>query len=101
MSTQIARIKNFSIIHCGGDNYIIHNTHKDFYPDGHTHIRDGKELKTCRTIIGNLLNSKEPHTSSIYILLSYIRLAEDEDYVVGIKRLINKKKQKQKYKNRI
>lgn len=101
MSTQIAKIKNFNIHHCGGDKYVIHNTNKEFHPSGHTHIRDCKELKTCKTIIRNILQNKEPHTSSVYILKSYARLAEDEAYVSKINKLIEKKKQKQKYKNRI
>ena len=72
--------------------YIIWNTHYDFR-NGHTHRFT---LGECESIIQDILNFVEPSRKSGWrefndLLISYIRLSEDEVYINHIVNLCNDK----------
>lgn len=92
----IYRKKNYKI-YDAGDNYIVHNTNLDFQ-DHHTHI---KNFKTCKYIIDLCIHKSIPdkHISD-YLLVSILRLSNDNAYKYKIETLLyNNKLKKEKYNN--
>lgn len=76
-----------------GNGYILHNASRPF-AEAHTHLRT---LEQCKMIAEKVRRNEVPHTGSIYLLISALRVSTDPDYQEEIKRIIERKKHKQKY----
>ena len=86
--------KNYAIYKVS-DGYIVHNTDYDF-KDKHTHIHN---YNVAKQIIRNLLHSAIPDTRNRYLLISHIRLSDNNTYTKGIQRVMDKRQAKEKYIN--
>ena len=78
--------------------YIVHNTNKK-WEEGHTHL---KSFNMAKELINNVIKHKKPKTSNGYLLMSHIRVTNDESYEKYIQDLMKTKrcKGKQTYRNR-
>ena len=78
--------------------YIVHNTNKK-WEEGHTHL---KSFNMAKELINNVTKHKKPKTSNGYLLMSHIRVTNDESYERYIRDLMYSKrgKSKQVYRNR-
>lgn len=79
---QIYRKKSF-IVFRAGDGYIIHNTEKSF-KKGHTHI---KNVNTAKYIVSLAAKKILPKHLSDYLLVSLLRLANDDIYTAKIEEM--------------
>lgn len=71
------------------DGFIVHNTEmKDF---AHSHI---KNYKTCLWIIELSLNKKCPYNLPKYLVISLIRLNNDDRYLYKLNSLLEKRNNK-------
>lgn len=77
-------------IYSAGNEYIIHNSNLDF-ENHHTHISN---FNTCVYIINLCIHKSVPKHLSDYLLISIIRLTDDNVY----KKQIENKLEKNKYK---
>lgn len=85
-------------IYKSGHNYIVHNTKYDF-KEKHSHIGT---FKTAKSIIYYVKKKIIPKNFSNYLLVSLIRISEDDKYIETIQDLVEtrtNKSKKQKYKN--
>lgn len=68
------------------DGYVLHNYRlKEFR---HTHI---KNYKTCLYLIRLSKHKKSPHDLSKYLIISLIRINDDEKYLVRLNELLENK----------
>lgn len=79
---QIYRKKSF-IVFRASDGYIIHNTEKSF-KKGHTHI---KNVNTAKYIVSLAAKKILPKHLSDYLLVSLLRLANDDIYTAKIEEM--------------
>lgn len=84
---QIYKKKSF-VIFRAGDGYIIHNTEKSF-DKGHTHI---KNVNTAKYIVTLAANRTLPKHLSDYLLVSLLRLTNDDEYAAQIEEMRNKQR---------
>lgn len=82
---QIYRKKSF-IVFRAGDGYIIHNTEKSF-KKGHTHI---KNVNTAKYIVSLAAKKILPKHLSDYLLVSLLRLSNDDIYTAKIEKMRKK-----------
>lgn len=77
--------RHFNIYKLGRNDYIVHNTHKQF-KYGHTHINN---YNTAKYILNLTLYSSIPQKKiSNYLLNSIVRISKDEPYINKIKKLM-------------
>lgn len=78
--------------------FIVHNTKKK-WEEGHTHL---KSFNMAKELINNVIKHKKPKTKNGYLLMSHIRVTNDESYAKFIQELIQarRSKSKQTYRNR-
>lgn len=71
---------------------------RDDGSDSHTHI---KSRNFCKSLIDFVMDKKVPTRVSNYILISCIRLSDDEGYIQKVNELLKtrKRKTKQNYYN--
>lgn len=94
----IYKKKNYKIY--GYNNqYIIHNT-RLLFEDHHTHINN---FHTCKFIIDLCIHKTVPKHLSEYLLVSIIRITDDQNYKDIIRGLLDKsnKKKDKEYKSNI
>lgn len=101
MSKQGARkiySKNEYIILAVSNGYIVYNTDKKF-EEGHTHL---ESYNMAKTIIDNCMKHKRPKTNNLYLIISHIRVSNDDKYIQLLTEMLAAKKDKGKkvYKNR-
>lgn len=89
----VYRKKNFRIYDVG-EEFVIHNTKYDF-ESHHTHINN---FKTCKYIIDLCLYKTVPYHLSDYLLISILRLSDDEQYKSKIRKVLEDNKRKRYYK---
>ena len=84
----IYKKKNFKIYDVGNNDYIVHNTKLDF-KNHHTHLRN---FHTCKFIIDLSIHKSIPKSKiSDYLIISLIRLSNDNVYINNLKRLLKNK----------
>lgn len=88
---QIYKKKSFVIFRCG-DGYIIHNTKKPF-EIGHTHI---KNVDTAKYLVYLSAKKKLPKRFSDYLLVSLLRLTNDDTYAYQIRAMRKRRKEGKK-----
>ena len=71
----IYKKRNYNVYDSGRDQYIIHNSNYDFN-NHHTHIRS---FKTCKFIIDLAIHKSIPKHLSDYLIISLLRIANDND----------------------
>lgn len=92
---RVTKMKHFNIYSNMKNDYIVHNTHKDF-ADGHTHINN---YDTAKYIAYLALYKRMPKNNhlSLYLIDSVIRLSDDQCYIDkmrSLKRHVNHKGKK-------
>lgn len=96
MGNQIYSKNEFIIIKVGNE-YVVINRNKDF-KNGHSHI---KNFNTAKYIIDMVIHKRIPNHLPIYLLISLLRISDDDDYKTKIQDLIDvKNNRNQKYTNR-
>lgn len=98
MGNEVYQKKNFSIVKIDKSGYIVINKNKPF-EDGHTHL---ESFKAAKMIIDLAINKSIPRHLSQYLLISLIRISEDEEYIRKLRELVGNKKNKtqQNYYNK-
>ena len=81
--------KNYKIYDAGKE-YNVHNT-KMCFTDHHTHI---KNFDTCKYIINLSIHHTVPKHLSDYLLVSLLRISDDESYKEEIRKMLNKSNKK-------
>ena len=84
----IYRKHNYNIYGAGNDEFIVHNTRKSFQ-DHHTHIRN---FNTAKYLIDLSLHKTLPKRLPEYLLISLIRLSDDEQYTSKLLNLLEREK---------
>lgn len=85
--------ENFIIFKSENDGYIIQNLDIDNF--AHSHIEN---YKTCQWMIELSLKKKCPYDIPKYLVISLIRLNNDEEYLRKLNEILNKKnKKKEKF----
>ena len=79
-----------------GNEYIIHNTRKDFNI-GHTHINN---YKTAVFLIDLSLHKSIPRHICNYFLESLCRISDDKKYIQKLKLIIKQRENERKYKSK-
>ena len=79
-----------------GNEYIIHNTRKDFNI-GHTHINN---YKTAVFLIDLSLHKSVPRHICNYFLESLCRISDDKKYIQKLKLIIKQRENERKYKSK-
>ena len=79
-----------------GNEYIIHNTRKDFNI-GHTHINN---YKTAVFLIDLSLHKSIPRHICNYFLESLCRISDDKKYIQKLKLIIQQRENERKYKSK-
>lgn len=96
MAGDLVFIKNgFTVLkkrRQGKDNYIIINTRKRF-DKGHTHLNNYSQVLY---VIDCVNKKKIPKNFNTYLLVSLLRLTDDEEYAEKVQSLIDVRKQKGK-----
>lgn len=93
---RVSKMKHFNIYSNMENEYIVHNTRKDF-EIGHTHINN---YNTAKYVAYMALYKKMPKNNhlSLYLIDSVIRISDDKVYINKMNALkqdiINKKKKK-------
>lgn len=90
---QVYQRKQFKVYHAD-DCYILHNTDMDGFT--HTHL---DSMKQCKLLIQLSIEKRIPHDLSKYLLVSLIRVNNDEVYLRKINDLIENKRRKPDYYN--
>ena len=80
----IYRRKSYNIYRAGKNQYIVHNTDKQF-SSGHTHINN---YHAAKMIIQLSITKTIPKHLSKYLLQSIIRISIDENYIKSIKLML-------------
>lgn len=89
----VYRKKNYRIYDVG-EEFVIHNTSYDF-ESHHTHINN---FKTCKYIIDLCLHKTVPYHLSDYLLISILRLSDDEEYKSKIRKVLEENKRRRQYR---
>lgn len=89
----VYRKKNYRIYDVG-EEFVIHNTSYDF-ESHHTHINN---FKTCKYIIDLCLHRTVPYHLSDYLLISILRLSDDEEYKSKIRKVLDENKRRRQYR---
>lgn len=89
----VYRKKNYRIYDVG-EEFAIHNTSYDF-ESHHTHINN---FKTCKYIIDLCLHKTVPYHLSDYLLISILRLSDDEEYKSKIRKVLEENKRRRQYR---
>lgn len=98
MGNEIYKKKNFSIIKIDKGGFIVINKNK-LFEEGHTHL---ESFNVAKMIIDLAINKSMPRHLSQYLLISLIRISEDEEYIRKLRELVGNKKNKtqQSYYNK-
>lgn len=91
---RIGRIKHINIYSDSRDNFIVHNTRKDF-SIGHTHLNSYKTAKYIAYLVANNKIPKKRHLSD-YLYQSVIRVSSNKNYIVKMKLMWDEEKRKRK-----
>jgi len=92
---RVSKMKHFNIYSNMKNDYIVHNTHKEF-ADGHTHINNYDTAKYIAYLALYKRMPKKNHLSE-YLIDSVIRISDDQEYInkmKAFKRNSNNKKGK-------
>lgn len=92
--TQIYTKGNY-IIFRAQDQYILQNIAMDGF--AHTHI---EHFNTAKYLIDLSVHKRIPRHLSRYLLVSLLRINDDEEYLRHIKELLDNKQSKDRYHNR-
>lgn len=76
------------------DGYIVHNRRMEGF--AHSHI---KNLKTAQWIVELSIKRKIPQDLPKYLIISLLRINDDEKYLMNINALLEKRKRKKFYYN--
>lgn len=76
----------------GRVNYIVINTNKR-YDKGHTHLNNYKDVMF---VIDSVNRKRVPRNMNNYLLVSLIRVTDDEEYANKVQELIDTRKRKGK-----
>ena len=90
---QVWQKENFKIYHVD-DGYILHNSKMDGF--AHSHI---KNFKTAVFIADLSIHKRIPHHLSRYLIISLLRVNDDNEYCRKIRELLENKKKKDVYFN--
>lgn len=82
-STVIYRRRNYIIIKNHKKSYIVINRKKSF-KNGHTHTRD---FKYSKSLIDLSIRKKLPRKSNKKIIISLLRIADDEKYIKALQEI--------------
>lgn len=82
-STVIYRRRNYIIIKNHKKSYIVINRKKSF-KNGHTHTRD---FKYSKSLIDLSVRKKLPRKSNKKIIISLLRIADDEKYIKALQEI--------------
>lgn len=82
-STVIYRRRNYIIIKNHKKSYIVINRKKSF-KNGHTHTRD---FKYSKSLIDLAIRKKLPRKSNKKIIISLLRIADDEKYIKALQEI--------------
>ena len=80
----IYRRKQYNIYKIRKNNFIVHNTSKQF-KDGHTHINN---YNAAKVVIAMSINKTVPYNLSKYLIESIIRISTDKEYIEELKTLL-------------
>lgn len=80
----IYKKQNYRIYDAGNNEYIIHDASREF-ESAHSHV---KNFKTCKYIIDLCIHKTVPYHLSEYLLISILRLSDDEKYKEKIRNQI-------------
>ncbi len=98
MGNQVYQDGNFKVYRAG-HHFIVHNAQYPFV-EKHTHV---KSYKQALKLIKCARFREIPRSLSAYLLISLIRLTDDEEYTYKLEELVEVRKQKglkPKYCNR-
>ncbi len=84
----IYRKHNYNIYGVSNDEFIVHNSRKSFQ-EHHTHIRN---FNTAKYLIDLSLHKTLPKRLPEYLLISLIRLSDDEQYSSKLLTLLEREK---------
>lgn len=85
---QVATIGHFKIYHAD-DGYVVHNPTMDGY--AHSHISN---IKSARWVFNLSMHKRVPNRMPKYLLISLLRVNNDEDYCRKIQDMISAKSKK-------
>jgi len=91
MGRQVYQEGKFKVYRAGND-FIVHNS-RYMFENSHTHVRT---LNTAKKIIFYSSHKIIPRTFSEYLLISLIRVTDDEKFIEDIQSLIEVRRQKGK-----
>lgn len=83
------------IIYQSADGVILQNTNMEGF--AHTHLHN---LKTAEWLINLCLEKRLPRDIPRYLLISLLRISDNEEYTNKAYELLNNKKKKARYINR-
>lgn len=83
------------IIFRAQDQFILQNMAMNGF--AHTHI---EHFETAKMLIDLSVHKRVPRHLSRYLLISLIRINDDEDYVNRISELLDNQRRKDRYRNR-
>lgn len=99
MGRQIYQASGFKVYRAGND-YIVHHAKYEF-DEKHSHL---KTLNLAKQVIHYLKSRTVPRTQSDYVLVSLLRLSDDDHYKSQIGQLMETRQQKGRklrYLNRV
>lgn len=76
-----------------GSDYIAVNSEKGAFKEAHTHL---KNFKQAMYVINMVSHKRVPRHLSDYLLVSLIRISNDESYREMIEELLNRRAQKRR-----
>lgn len=90
---QIYQKGDYKIYHTD-DGCILHNSRMEGF--AHSHV---KNFKTCKYLIDLSIHKRIPHHLSRYLIISLLRVNDDEEYCRKIQELLDNHKKKDMYFN--
>lgn len=84
--------RNFNIYSVNGSEFIVHNTKLPF-DKHHTHIN---RFSTAKYIINISLYKSIPKRLSNYLIISLIRLTDDEEYIDKLSTMLQQNREERK-----
>lgn len=82
---------NYKILMVRG-KYIIHNTSKPF-EIGHTHL---KSYRMAKGMVDYCINKQIPNVTNNYLIISAIRLSDDEEYTERLYKVLELRRERAK-----
>ena len=70
------------------NGYIVYNNNKVF-SEGHTHL---KSFAMAKNLIDNCIKNKSQKTNNKYVIMSNIRVEDDDRYIMKIEKILEVKK---------